>query len=868
VAIKVIRPEFAGNAEILRMFKQELVLARQVTHSNVIRIYDLGVAEGMRFITMQFVEGKDLKTILRERKKLGPKGAAAIMLQVCEGLEAAHKVKVIHRDLKPQNIMIDAEGRALVMDFGLALSTNAAGAKGALFGTPLYMSPEQARREELDTRSDIFAIGIIFYELLTGCLPFEATTVDETLERRQREDAPAPLATDPTIPKAVNDIVVRCLKRDRTQRYQSLAAINHDLRVYLGLVTPVNTRLWKRVTAVCAVLLLAAVAITVRTIQRRPVAPPKTVTMLVADFDNQTGDKVLDGTLEPLFTVAMENASFISAYNRTRAHQIAGQVKTGAAALDGEVARLVALREGVNVVLTGAIARSGSDYTVSVKALDAATGNQVAQAQVKESKEEKLAADMGRLAGPIRKALGDRTPASSKLEEGETFTAASLEAAQQYSLGQDAQARSRNDEAIEHYKKALELDPNNGRAYSGIGVSYGNLENREEAEKNLKVALSKSGQMSEREKYRTRAAYYYTIKNYEKAVDEYKALIERFPADNVGYGNLAICYSFLRNLPKAVEAGQKAVEIYPKDLRQRMNLAESYVYAGRFEDAAREADEALKLNPMYERAYVAKAIAALAGGKPDQAAAFYEEAGQKGQRYRVIGLADVALYEGRASDAVELLQKGIKDDLAAKHNDWAVFKQVALAQALVLQGQRPAAAAAAMEALKDKDETVQFLAGRTLLEAGQEAQARRVAEALSKQLYNEPLAYGKLLEGELALEKRQVRDAIKLMLDARSLVDTWIGHYDLGRAYVAAEAWPEADSEFDACINRRGEAASLYFSLVPTYSYLPPVYYYSGLAKQGVGSPAAAESFQTYLNIRAKAGPDPLLVDAKKRMGK
>ncbi|MBZ5584203.1 MAG: tetratricopeptide repeat protein, partial [Acidobacteriia bacterium] len=412
-------------------------------------------------------------------------------------------------------------------------------------------------------------------------------------------------------------------------------------------------------------------------------------------------------------------------------------------------------------------------------------------------------------------------------------------------------------------------DPNNGRAYSGMGVSYRNLDNREEAEKYLKIALSKSGQMSERERYRTRGAYYVTIKNYEKAADEYKTLIAKFPADNVGLGNLALCYTYLRDLPDVIVNLQKAVAIYPKDARQRMNLAEGYLYGGRFEESAREADEVLKLNPAFERAYVAKAVAALAIGKPDQAAAFYEEAGKVGQRYRSLGLADLALFEGRAADAAALLEKGIQSDLAAGRNEWAALKQIALGQACLLLGRRPAAIAAASAALQGtSDQTLTFLAARVLLEAGDEARARAVAERLSKELYNEPLAYGKLLAAEVDLKKGQLRDAIRLMLEARSLVDTWIGHYDLGRAYLVAGAWPEADSEFDACIARRGEAAALDLNLDPTYSYLPPVYYYSGRAKQGIGSPAAADAFRTYLGIKAKADHDPLLADARKRVAK
>ena len=161
VALKVIRPELAGHPDILRRFKQELILARQVTHKNVVRIFDLGSADGRKFITMDYIEGRDLKSILVERGKLPPAEVVPIFQQICRGLEAAHVEGVVHRDLKPQNVMVDAAARVWLMDFGLARSMELSGLTrtGVLMGTPDYMSPEQARAEKVDARSDLFSLG-------------------------------------------------------------------------------------------------------------------------------------------------------------------------------------------------------------------------------------------------------------------------------------------------------------------------------------------------------------------------------------------------------------------------------------------------------------------------------------------------------------------------------------------------------------------------------------------------------------------------------------------------------------------------------------------------------------------------------------
>src|SRR5437660_6755678 len=315
VALKVIRPDLAGNQAILDRFKQELLLAREVTHKNVIRIYDLGEAEGMKFITMEYVEGEDLRTLINEKTKLAPEEAVEIMQQVCRALEAAHSVAIIHRDLKPQNIMRDKSGRILVMDFGLARTLEGDGMTqtGALVGTMDYMSPEQALGKELDQRSDLFALGLIFYELLTGKMPYKADSVVASLLKRTQERAAPVSSHDATIPRALSDIVGKCMDPDAKLRYESSRQIMADLEAWQGgraaatLHFPSVVRPWGRsypwhwIGAIAAVLLLAVVGTWYVGRQGpAPRAQHAPVTILVADFDNTTADPVFDGTLEPV----------------------------------------------------------------------------------------------------------------------------------------------------------------------------------------------------------------------------------------------------------------------------------------------------------------------------------------------------------------------------------------------------------------------------------------------------------------------------------------------------------------------------------------------------------------------------------------
>ena len=227
VALKVIRSDMAANPEILKRFKQELILARQITHKNVIRIFDLGQSDGIKFITMEYIEGEDLQSVLKRKKKLEHAEAAVIMAQTCRALAAAHAEGVIHRDLKPQNIMLDKTGRVYVMDFGIARSMVSKGMTqtGALIGTPDYMSPEQAKGQTLDARSDLFTAGIIFYEMLSGQAPFDAETTMAKLWKRTTEPARPIGEMDNTIPPPLAQIVDTCLQIDVNKRFASAEEI-------------------------------------------------------------------------------------------------------------------------------------------------------------------------------------------------------------------------------------------------------------------------------------------------------------------------------------------------------------------------------------------------------------------------------------------------------------------------------------------------------------------------------------------------------------------------------------------------------------------------------------------------------------------
>ena len=891
VAVKVIRPELAADPKALARFKQEIILARQITHRNVIRIFDLGTHEGFKYITMEFVEGRDLAAV-RSEKQLPVDEAVRIMRQVCRALEAAHNEKVIHRDLKPQNIMVDGTGRVHVMDFGLARSVEMSGMTqtGALLGTPAYMSPEQAKGIPVDERSDIFSFGIILYELLTGKTPFQADTVWATLLSRTQAPPPPPVTLVPQLAPLLNQIVMKCLAIDPEQRYRTAAEVAYDLETWQqGVPTLPPTLLapapqtaspapaaavtrksqsWKWVAIAGALLVIAAGAVFVRGKFISKPAPTSPVTVLVADFNNQTGDPIFDGTLEPMFNVALEGAKFINAYSRGDARKAAAKLPNATGKLDEQAARLIAVSQGIGAVVTGELSQRGSGYKLSVEALDAQTGKTISSGDVTEPTKDGLLLAVPKLAAPIRKALGDSTPESAQLDAARgTFTAASLEAVHQYGIAMELQFAGKMEQALQAFTKATELDPNFARAWAGMAGTSGNLNRMQDAQKYLKTAMEHVDRMTERERYRTRGLYYRKAGDLQKCVEEYSELVRQFPADNIGHQNLANCYSDLRNIPKAIDEQRQAVAIAPKSAMQRRNLSLLAAYGGDAPASEREARASLQLNPSYEKAYLPLAYSQLLQGKLAEAADTYrqlEKVSKLGSSYASSGIADIALYEGRFSEAAKSLEEGIRSDSTAP-NLFAAEKLGALAYVDLLRGDKKAAIEAAQRASESRKANVRFLAGRIFVQAGDIAKARSISAALASDSQLEPQVDAKIIDGDIALQSGNSLEAIKTITDANRMLDTWLGRFDLGRAYLEAGQFTEADSEFDRCIERRGEALEL--DDLATYGYFPAVYFYQGRVRDGLKSPGAAESYRTYLNIRGKAGEDPLLPDVRRRAG-
>jgi serine/threonine protein kinase/tetratricopeptide (TPR) repeat protein len=900
VALKVIRPEVmhdpAAAQDIERRFKQELLLARQVTHKNVVRIHDLGEIDGIKYITMPYIEGQDLASLLRS-EQLSVQRVMALARQVAAGLQAAHEAGVVHRDLKPANVMIEGE-HAIIMDFGIARSTSRVGSTppravtpttaptpallpadtdgemtriaetlvGEVIGTIEYMAPEQARGEHVDQRADVYAFGLILYDMLAGKRRSEhAVSAVGELQRRLAQPPPSIRTILPGIPPPLDQLITKCTEPDAAKRFQTTTGLVAAIELLddNGKLRPVRRTIrLPYAIAVATVLLALSGYIWWAT---RPAVTPDNVSVVIADFRNTTSDAAFDGTLEPMLKRALEGASFITAFDRDGIRrQVGAQLPER---LDENAARGIAVKQGLGVVLAGSIAPAGSGYQVTVTATQAVTGEVITSNQARAASKDRVLDVATRLVTRVRSALGDQASSSAQLFAMASVSATSLDVVAQWVAGRDAASRNNYKEAFQHYSKAVELDPKFGLGYAGLANVSANLTNQADAEKYIKEALRHVTSMTERERYTTRGGYYRLTGDYRQCVKEYTELLAAYRADVAARNNLAICLANLREFSKAFDEVQQVVALLPNRALYRVNLASFANFSSNFRTAEQEAR---KITDPDVNALVALAFSQVGQGQIAQAARTYESVGRisdYGLSLGTSGLADLASVEGRFSDAVRILEEGVARDLALKRPDWAAAKLAAIAHT-ELRRQRPRAAIAAAEKalMNDDNLNVQFMAARAFVEAGDINKARPLVTAMASNILVEPQAYAKIVEGAIALKAGNARQAIDALTQANTFLDTWLGHFELGRAYLAAAQYAQADSEFERCLKRRGEALQLILGDEPTYAYVPPVYYFQGLVREGMKVEGVADSYREYLQVRGTSTEDPYLAEIRTRL--
>ena len=665
IALKLLRSEATLDRNSLERFSNELKLARKVRHKNVCQMFDLGEAEGTRYITMEYVRGEDLRQLIRKVGRLSPGQAVAVARQVCDGLAEAHRLGVVHRDLKPQNIMLDEDGNARIMDFGIARSLSGEGitGAGAFIGTPEYMSPEQVEGKDVDERSDIYSLGVILYEMVTGRRPFDGETALSIAHKHKYETPEDPRKLAAEIPDSLARLILKCLQKDKAARYESAQALNADLALIEGGLPTMEKALPKRksvttrditvtfnlkrlvVPALAVLAVAAAVIILVKVIGGKkpsPAAPPSSgkASLAVMYFENQTERPGLDKMAVTLLTTNLSRNEDLEVTSTQRLFDILKLLgKQDARTIERSLATEVATRAGVKTMLTGSIIQIGGRIRLTAELIDVKTGSIVGTQIEDGTKYDDLFAMVDGITEQVGKQLGGgKSVGGLKVAD---VTTSSLEALEQYQKALDLMMRWDNPSAANLLKKAVEIDPKFAMAYAYLAMAqlstmisvFDPYTDLTEAKNTLELAKKYSDratageriviQMTEALLNRdiTNAAGFgrellarnipakwagmsilnehWRRREFQEGIRMAKKMIENDPTAGNAYNGLAYCYAYLNDYPAAIAALNKYIAVHPDDPNTYDSAWEISLWAGKYDEAFRYADEALRTHPAW-----------------------------------------------------------------------------------------------------------------------------------------------------------------------------------------------------------------------------------------------------------------------------
>jgi tetratricopeptide (TPR) repeat protein/predicted Ser/Thr protein kinase len=587
VALKVIRPDLAKNSAIIDRFKQELLLSHRVTHRNVIRIYDLGEGDGVKFITMEYIEGQDLRSLIHERKKFSPEEAVEIMEQICLALDAAHGVDVIHRDLKPQNVMRDKTGRILVMDFGLARTLEGDGMTqtGALVGTMEYMSPEQALAKELDQRSDIFSAGLILYEMLTGQMPYRADSALASLIRRTQERAKPISEHDSTIPQSLSNIVSKCLEREPAARYQNAKALLGDLEAWQGKraagaiafpsVGPWGQTIpWQWIGGIAAVIILAIAGFLFRdklrgTGQKTTAGPM--ISLAIIPFRNASGDAGLDWlgpSLAEMLSTDVGQSAHLRSVSQDRLHQVLSDLRVAPnTSIEPSTLRRLAEFSGADTLVSGQYAKFGDQIRIDATLQDL-THDRTIPLKIDAVNEKDIPGAVDRLATAVRNNLSFSTAVIDELKASSFQPSSrSTSALRGYNQGIQFLRDGKNLQAVRAFQAASKEDPEFALAYSRLAEADSALGYDSDAERASRKAVELSQSSPGTEKYVIQATHARVMKDNKKAIEAYEKLAKSMPDNSDVELTLGSLYSDTGAYDKARTQLSKLLESDPKNAK-------------------------------------------------------------------------------------------------------------------------------------------------------------------------------------------------------------------------------------------------------------------------------------------------------------
>lgn len=917
VALKFLPEHSLNDAQALERFRREVQAASALNHPGICTIYDAGEENGRPFIAMEFIDGETLRQYI-QGQPLPLERVLSLGIQLADAISVAHAEGIIHRDLKPANIFVTKRGQTKVLDFGLAkllpkgvaTSTGADSAQdaiqeslsivGVISGTPSYMSPEQIRGDDLDTRTDVFSLGLLLYEMATGRQAFSGNTGGVIIEAVLTKAPPAVRSINPEIPPELEAVINKALEKDIAQRYQSAAEICRDLEALkrglesghtvTTLLTPppraksssIDRYKWPAL-ALAATFLLA-LGIGGWFYKTHPAqALGESDTIVVADFNNKTGDAVFDDTLRQGLSAQLQQSPFLNFVSEQRIQQtlaLMGQPPDGK--LTPEIARDLCRRTASKAYLSGTIANLGSQYVIGINAVNCQTGDSLAQQQVTADSKEHVLKALDEATTKLRERLGESLKTIQKLDTPiEEATTPSLEALQAYSLGRNTMmGKGDFSAAVPLFERATRIDAKFAMAYGLLGTCYANLGEKNLAAENTEKSYELRALVSEWEKFYIESHYYhFVIGDLEKAREVYELWGQTYPRERVPHTNLGVVYQSLGQYDKALLEFRESLRLAPTDGLNYSNLTDVLMQLSRFDDARAAAEEALAKNldspnlryVLYQLSFLRKDDATMAQqvawstGKPGKENIILYLAAETAAR-----TGDFAKARASYALAVASAERAEEKEIAARIEAAAALSEASCGLAADAR-QR---AAATLELSNGRD--AQYVAALALAIAGDSAKAQSLGDDLASRFPHDTIVQLNYLptlraqlflnranDGLKAVEVLQVASSYELGVPENSTFSTNLYPvYVRGQAFLAAHQGEPAAAEFQKILDRPGVVVSESIGAL-AYLGLARAYSLSG------DHAKAKSSYEEFFKLWTNAQPEvPILLAAKSEYAK